>query len=83
LLDQLEPGSAASHLFYILCIGAPLNEEALGRSLNALITRQEILRPAALTATGKQQKACCARLPPPAEGCLPGTSGRRGWRRRC
>ena len=44
-LDQLQGEStSASTLIHTVRIGVPVNEEALGRSLNALVGRHEVLR---------------------------------------
>src|SRR5579863_73110 len=43
-LDQLQISNTAYNLFHTVRISTPLNDEALARSLNALIARHEILR---------------------------------------
>ncbi|MBZ5523305.1 MAG: amino acid adenylation domain-containing protein [Acidobacteriia bacterium] len=43
-LDQLEPGSAAYNMPFGVRLSGELNREALGRSLNEMVRRHEVLR---------------------------------------
>jgi len=64
-LDQLEPGSATYNMVSTVRITAPLNEEALVRSLNALIERHEILRTTFLVRDGQPMQVVAPTLSVP------------------
>ncbi|MCA2219352.1 non-ribosomal peptide synthetase, partial [Jidongwangia harbinensis] len=83
VLEQLDPGNPALHMAAPVRLRGPLSADALGRGLNALVARHEVLRTVIETdpdGTGRQRVRPAADCPLPVVDLAGTPSGERAAR---